>query len=63
MTRNVKLLQITLHWHYGIVPGVNDDGKNGFETLSSNCTRVKFEALSSIAQGLSLKHYQALHKG
>jgi hypothetical protein len=63
MTRNVELLQITLHWHYGIAPRVNDDGKNGFETLSSNCTRVKFEALSSIAQGLSLKHYQALQNG
>ncbi len=41
MTRNVELLQITLHGHYAIVLGGNDDGKNGLETLSSNCTMVK----------------------
>jgi len=28
MTRKVELLQVTLHWDYGIVPGGNDDGKN-----------------------------------
>lgn len=43
MMRNVELLQITLHWDYGIVPGGNDDGKNEFETFTNNCTRVEFE--------------------
>jgi hypothetical protein len=51
-----------LHCIDTIVPGGNDDGKNGFETLLINCTRVKFEALSSIAQGLSLNTFTYLCK-
>jgi hypothetical protein len=49
MTRNVELLQITLHQHYGIVvPG----GQWWWKKWVWNI-------IKAIAQGLSLKHYQS----
>jgi hypothetical protein len=52
MMRNVELLQITLHQHYGIVPG----GQWWWKKWVWN-------NIKAIAQGLSLKHYQAIAQG